>query len=305
MLGAVTVSDQGMHGIDGGREEGRDLAHLGTVSQHHHPLLHFCYLVGIFSDLLRYPFKPVVKRIDPGLEPCYPFKFFIYLGDILLDGRSTLRDPVHHRCQRGVCRTFQNLALFDGLDVLNNILVGGHSRGRSGFLANALRLPAVRREEQRMRARAAELMEHLELTPLAATAVAALPFGTRKRVELARALMAEPRLLLLDEPAGGLDPAARREFLETAIRYLAETGATILFSSHHMADVERVAGRVVMLAEARVLIDSELDALRESHCLTVVPRTANVDPGRLSALDGCLRVRRRPGALPTTRFPRA
>ncbi|MCP5111806.1 MAG: ABC transporter ATP-binding protein [bacterium] len=121
--------------------------------------------------------------------------------------------------------------------------------------------------------------------------------GQARQVALLSAIAHRPELLLLDEPAGGLDPAARREFLETAIRLLAESGATILFSSHHMADVERVASRVVMLEGAQVLIDSALDTLRESHCLTVVPRTAEVDASRISAIDGCLRVRRRPGAL--------
>ena len=121
--------------------------------------------------------------------------------------------------------------------------------------------------------------------------------GQARQVALMCAVSHRPELLLLDEPAGGLDPSARREFLETSIRLLSEAGTTILFSSHHMNDVERVAGRVVMIDEGRVLVDSDLDRLKEQFCLTVVPRTNDLSSERLKALNGCLRVRRRPGAL--------
>lgn len=106
-----------------------------------------------------------------------------------------------------------------------------------------------------------------------------------------------PELLLLDEPAGGLDPAARREFLETSIQLLNEEGTTILFSSHYMQDVERMAGRVVMLHDGRVLIDDELDALREAHTLAVVPSVGEVTRERVRALKGCLGVRERSDGL--------
>jgi ABC-2 type transport system ATP-binding protein len=106
-----------------------------------------------------------------------------------------------------------------------------------------------------------------------------------------------PELLLLDEPAGGLDPAARREFLETSIRLLNEEGTTILFSSHYMQDVERMAGRVVMLHEGGVLIDDELDALREAHTLAVVPDGSGATAERVRSIDGCLGVRERSDGL--------
>ena len=100
-----------------------------------------------------------------------------------------------------------------------------------------------------------------------------------------------PELLLLDEPAGGLDPVTRREFLETSIQLLNREGSSILFSSHQMSDVERLGGRVVLLDEGKVRLDRELDALREAHCVVMVPGSALSNPTLLAELPGCLRTR--------------
>jgi ABC-2 type transport system ATP-binding protein len=121
--------------------------------------------------------------------------------------------------------------------------------------------------------------------------------GQARQVALVCAVSHRPELLLLDEPAGGLDPAARREFLETSIRLLNEEGTTILFSSHYMQDVERVAERVVMLHDGRVLIDDALDALREAHTLAVIPLQSGATLDQIRAVDGCLGARERFEAL--------
>jgi len=121
--------------------------------------------------------------------------------------------------------------------------------------------------------------------------------GQARRVALLCAVAHRPELLLLDEPAGGLDPAARREFLETSIRLLNETGSMILFSSHYMSDVERLASRVVMLHDGGVLIDNALDDLRESYALALVAHGPAATRERLRALDGCIGVRRRRDAM--------
>jgi ABC-2 type transport system ATP-binding protein len=115
-------------------------------------------------------------------------------------------------------------------------------------------------------------------------------------VALLCAVAHRPELLLLDEPASGLDPAARREFLETSIRLLNESGTAILFSSHYMTDVERLADRIVMIHSGRVLIDDPLDELREGFALAMVPREAVASRDPLLALGGCLGVRERPDA---------
>lgn len=121
--------------------------------------------------------------------------------------------------------------------------------------------------------------------------------GQARQVALLCAVAHRPELLILDEPAGGLDPAARREFLETSIQLLNEAGTTILFSSHYMSDVERMADRVVMLHDGRVLINNELDELRESYSLAMLSPNGRVDRAKLLALDGCLAVRERAGNL--------
>jgi len=124
--------------------------------------------------------------------------------------------------------------------------------------------------------------------------VATLSKGQARRLALVCAVAHRPELLLLDEPAGGLDPAARREFLEVAIELLSEEGTAIVFSSHHMGDVERIAGRVALLDEGRVLVDCELDELREGYSVAIVGGELAAAPdarARLEALEGCVRAR--------------
>ena len=126
-------------------------------------------------------------------------------GRIAFEGRSLTDTQAHGIAALGIGRTFQNLALFRTMSVRENILLGGHCRTHSGFFENALRLPRVRREEQALEAHAEQLIELLDLGSVAKTRVMDLSFGTQKRVELGRALASQPTLLLLDEPAGGLN----------------------------------------------------------------------------------------------------
>lgn len=144
-------------------------------------------------------------------------------------------------------------------------------------------------------ATAGELGSRFHLSPDAR--IKSLSKGQARQVALMCAVSHRPELLLLDEPAGGLDPAARREFLEASIQLLNEEGTTILFSSHYMQDVERMAGRVVMLHDGGVLIDDHLDALREAHTLAVIPSAAGVERHRVKALADCLGVRERSDGL--------
>jgi ABC-2 type transport system ATP-binding protein len=114
--------------------------------------------------------------------------------------------------------------------------------------------------------------------------IKSLSKGQARQVALMSAVCHKPELLILDEPAGGLDPAARRDFLETSIQLLNESGSTILFSSHHMSDVERMADRVVMLHDGKVLIDDPLDNLRESVTLLIAPHSEGQPNGQHDAL---------------------
>jgi branched-chain amino acid transport system ATP-binding protein len=176
-------------------------------------------------------------------------------GQIRFEGRSILETPPHGIAALGIGRTFQNLALFRSMSVRQNIMLGGHSRTSTGWLANALRLPRVAREEERLGARADRLVALLDLRAVADAAVMDLPFGTQKRVELGRALASEPKLLLLDEPAGGLNHEEVEALMELLRRIRAELDLTMLLVEHHMNMVMRISDRVVALDFGRKIAD--------------------------------------------------
>jgi len=176
-------------------------------------------------------------------------------GDIFFDGRSILRLPRHRIAALGIGRTFQNLALFRTMSVLENVLVGCHSRTRTGFFRNALRLPAVAREEQAAIRKARSLLGLLGLEAVAETRVADLPFGTQKRVELARALASEPKLLLLDEPASGLNHEEVGALGQLIRDIRAQLSLTVLLVEQHMSLVMSISDHVVALNFGRKIAE--------------------------------------------------
>ena len=155
-------------------------------------------------------------------------------GEVELDGETLLRTPPHGIVRRGISRTFQNINLFRTMTVLENVLVGGHSLGRRANEKTAL-----------------DALEVVGLEDRAQLPAAALPYGTQKRVEIARALMAEPRLLLLDEPAGGLNHYEVEELGDFIVRLRDERALTILLVEHHMSLVMRVSDHVNVLSFGR------------------------------------------------------
>ncbi len=168
-------------------------------------------------------------------------------GDILFEGRSILSEPPHAIPQLGICRTFQNVALFDRMSVLDNVKVGCHSKSTTGFITNALRLPHWQGEEQRINERAQELIAFMDLTAYAHAPALGLPFPVRKRVELARALAGSPKLLLLDEPAAGLNHE-EVDVLRGQIRRIRDAQhVTVLLVEHHMSLVMSVSDKVVAI----------------------------------------------------------
>jgi branched-chain amino acid transport system ATP-binding protein len=168
-------------------------------------------------------------------------------GTIDFAGEHLLELPRHHVARLGIGRTFQNLALFQTMSARDNVLIGGHCRSRGGFIANALRLPAVGCEERLLNQRASGLLQMLHLASVADLPVSVLPFWSCKRVELARALASEPTLLLLDEPAAGLNHAELEELGELIVSVRNRLGTTILLVEHHMSLVMRVSDQVVAL----------------------------------------------------------
>jgi branched-chain amino acid transport system ATP-binding protein len=176
-------------------------------------------------------------------------------GDIRFHDRSLLAVPPHRIADLGLGRTFQNLALFPTLSVRQNVMVGVHCRTRGDFFSNALALPWVGREERRMRAEADGLLAFLELEAVADHPAAGLPYGTLKRVELARALAGRPALLLADEPAAGLNHEEVAVFGAILKSIRDERGVTILLVEHHMGLVMQVSDRVVVLDFGRKIAE--------------------------------------------------
>ena len=183
-------------------------------------------------------------------------------GDIRFRGASIMKTPAHRIAAMGISRTFQNLALFRTMSVLDNVMVGGHCRSSGSFLGTALRLPATRREEGKLRGRAWEIIEYLGLEPVAHTPVGGLPFGTQKRVELARALAARPALLLLDEPAGGLNHDEVEALGRLITRIRDDADITVLLVEHHMSLVMGISDHVVAIDFGRKIGEGTPDEVR-------------------------------------------
>jgi branched-chain amino acid transport system ATP-binding protein len=176
-------------------------------------------------------------------------------GDVLFEGKSILDRPRHDIPQIGIGRTFQNVALFDKLSVLDNVKVGCHSRSTTSFFENAIRVPKVKVEEEQIAKRSFELIDFMDLKPFTHALAGGLPFPIRKRVELARALASSPKLLLLDEPAAGLNHD-EIEVLKGQIKRVRDTQhVTVLLVEHHMSLVMSVSDKVVAIDFGKKIAD--------------------------------------------------
>ena len=183
-------------------------------------------------------------------------------GDIRFLGASLLQHPAHRIAGLGITRTFQNLALFGSMSVFDNVRVGAHPRGGGSFVADAMWLPRQRWRQVEEDATVRELIGGLNLAEVAHRRVSELPVGTQKRVELARALAAGPRLLLLDEPAGGLDHMEVEGLVDLVRQIRDRHAVTILLVEHHMNLVMTVADRVVALEFGRKIAEGTPDEVR-------------------------------------------
>jgi len=185
-------------------------------------------------------------------------------GTVRLSGRPLNGLPAHARVGLGIGRTFQNALLFDKMTVLENVMVGRHSRSRQGMLAAALRLPAMRAEEERIFLAAMRSLNLVGLGMHARTRAGSLPFGQQRLAAIARALATEPRLLLMDEPAAGLN-TLERQGLADLIRTIRELGITVLLVEHDMQLVMQLAEWVVVLDHGRKLAEGTGDQIRKNR----------------------------------------
>ena len=182
-------------------------------------------------------------------------------GRVLLDGEDVTDCAAHERVHRGLARTFQNLQVFSGMSVIENVVVGMHCRLRSGVFNALLRLPSGRREEAAARERARAQLARVGLEAKADYPVSALSFGDLKIVEIARALACEPKVLLLDEPTAGL-PAAEAGRLAEVIRAINAEGVTVLLVEHNMRVVMAVSHDILVLNFGRRITEGEPAAVR-------------------------------------------
>lgn len=187
--------------------------------------------------------------------------FNLISGHLRADaGRLVFRDrnienlPAHVRARQGIAIVFQGARVFRGMTVLENVMVGAHTWTRHGFWTAALRLPRLAREEARIRAAARIALDRVGLADLAAVPVESLPLGHQRRLQVARALCAEPKLLLLDEPASGLR-AGEREALAQLIEELHHGRLTMMLIEHDVTFVTRLADRITVLDLGRVIAD--------------------------------------------------
>ena len=183
-------------------------------------------------------------------------------GTIRLDGHPIHGQPPHRVAARGVSRTFQNIRLFAQMSALENVMVGRHLRARSGFLAGMLGLGRARREDREVRTRALEVMEFLGIAALADADATRLAYGQQRAVELARALASDPELLLLDEPAAGLNMRETRDLAQLITRVRAR-GITVLLVEHDMSLVMDICDEVLVLSYGEKIADAEARAVQQ------------------------------------------
>ena len=186
-------------------------------------------------------------------------------GRVELDGRDLTRLRPHRIARLGVGRTFQSLALFPSLTVVENISLGRHCRMRTGVLGSAIWVGRARREEERHREVVERLVDFLEMEAVRKVPVGALPYGLQKRVELGRALALEPRLLLLDEPTSGMNVDEKEDIARFILDVNEELGVALLFVSHDIGVTMDICDRVVVLDQGRKVAEGPPGRIRQDE----------------------------------------
>ncbi|MCA3247912.1 MAG: ABC transporter ATP-binding protein [Azospirillum sp.] len=184
-------------------------------------------------------------------------------GTVTLDGRDLTALSTAARAKLGMQRTFQNLQIFFNMTAIENVMVGRYLHLGTGLVASLLGLPKIRRETRLAREKAAELMHRVGLEKWLDADADAMPYGALKRLEIARALAAEPKLLLLDEPAAGLNPKETVE-IDELIREIARGGVTVVLVEHDMKLVMNVSDRILVLDYGRKLAEGTAEEVRRN-----------------------------------------
>ncbi|HOB45326.1 MAG TPA: ABC transporter ATP-binding protein [Zoogloea sp.] len=183
-------------------------------------------------------------------------------GRVCFDGEVRRHMRPHHAAERGIARTFQNIALFKGMTVLDNVLTGRNLKRRSSWIEQALGIGRAHREDDVQRRRAEEVIAFLNIQAWRQSPVGTLPYGLQKRVELARALAAEPKLLLLDEPMAGMNASEKKEMSRFIVEINREFGTTVVLIEHDIGVVMGISSHVVVLDYGRKIGDGPPDEVR-------------------------------------------
>ncbi|EOA03636.1 leucine/isoleucine/valine transporter ATP-binding subunit [Herbaspirillum frisingense GSF30] len=186
-------------------------------------------------------------------------------GEIALDGVSIARRPSHQVAQQGLVRTFQNIRLFKSMTVVENLLVAQHQQVNTNLLAGLLKTPGYRRSEQEALQRAAYWLDQLGLTALANREAGTLSYGLQRRVEIARCMITRPRLLLLDEPAAGLNPQEKQELSQLIDRLRREHGVAVLLIEHDMSLIMGISDRILVMEHGKPIVTGTPDEVRSDE----------------------------------------
>ncbi|MEN9559314.1 MAG: hypothetical protein RLZZ502_525 [Pseudomonadota bacterium] len=190
--------------------------------------------------------------------------YFPQEGTVTYRGEVRARMDTHQMAESGIARTFQNIALFGGMSVLDNVMTGRNLKVKTNFLEHALHIGRARREETANRKVVEEVLDFLQLQSVRKTPVARLPYGVKKRVELARALAAEPSILLLDEPMAGMNVEEKQDMCRFVLDTNEQFGTTIVLIEHDMGVVMDISDRVVVLDYGKKIGDGSPDEVRNN-----------------------------------------
>jgi branched-chain amino acid transport system ATP-binding protein len=184
-------------------------------------------------------------------------------GEIRLDREPVTGRAPHDLARRGVARTFQNLQICMNMTAIENVMVGGHLSLDRNLIKSMLRFPSLRRADAILRERAAELMGYVGLDGYLGAEAGAMPYGALKRLEIARALAARPRILFLDEPAAGLNPTETVE-IDALVRKIADSGITVVLVEHDMKMVMNISDRILVLNYGKKLTEGDAREVRRN-----------------------------------------